>query len=169
MRLPITIDGEVLYAEIPDDEINKLITKKKKKTGYERANLGSSYYAINDFREIFEFDEENEPHDQSGYDVANYYTDKTVAENMARAQRLWNRIHRRAVELCEPIRPNSTMFVYTISFNNSTQNLFSNMWGSIRNLGEILFDTEEHCEQVIDEFYDELMWYFMEFKNRADM
>lgn len=134
MRLPITIDGEVLYAEIPDDEINKLITKKKKKTGYERANLGSSYYAINDFREIFEFDEENEPHDQSGYDVANYYTDKTVAENMARAQRLWNRIHRRAVELCEPIRPNSTMFVYTISFNNSTQNLFSNMWGEYTKL-----------------------------------
>ena len=27
----------------------------------------------------------------------------------------------------------------------------------------------EVADQVIDEFYDELMWYFTEFKNRADM
>lgn len=166
MRLPITIYGEVLYAEIPDEEINKLIAKKKKKTGYERAKLGQSYYSINDFREIFELDEENEPHDQSGYDVANYYTDKTVAENMARAQRLWNRIHRRAVELCEPIYQRKGGRLYTICFDQNK--IFADDW-VIRRFGEIYFDTEEHGNQVINEFHDELLWYFTEFRDRADM
>lgn len=168
MRLPITIDGEVLYAEIPDEEINKLIAKKNRKTGYERANLGSSYYAINDFGEIFEFDEENESHDQSGYNVANYYTDKTVAENMARVQRLWNQIHRRAVELCKPCCMGKEGRLYTIYFIPRDRFIYAASELG-RTHGVIHFDTEAHCEQVIDEFYDELMWYFTEFRGRADM
>ena len=168
MRLPITIDGEVLYAEIPDEEINKLIAKKKKKTWYERAKLGQSYYAINDFREIFEFDEENESHDQSGYDVANYYTDKEVAENMARVQKLWNQINRRSVELCEPVCTQEEILLYTIYFYpDGSEIQATSDFG--RCFGSIYFDTREHCQQVIDEFHDELMWYFTEFKNRADM
>lgn len=167
MRLPITIDGEVLYAEIPDEEINKLISKKKKKTGYERAKLGQSYYAINDFREIFEFDEENESHDQSGYDVANYYTDKEVAENMARVQRLWNQINRRSVELCESVRTQEEILLYTICFYpDGSEIQATSDFG--RYFGSIYFDTREHCQQVINEFYDDLLWYFTEFKNRAD-
>lgn len=169
MKIPITIDGEVLYAEIPDEEINKLVAKKNRKTGYERANLGSSYYAINDFREIFEFDEENEPHDQSGYDVANYYTDKTVAENMARAQLLWNKIHRRAIELCSPAIINSEQLCYTITFNSRTGDVFPTGWSAARAFGVVWFDTENHCRQVIDEFRDELLWYFTEFRDRADI
>lgn len=168
MRLPITIDGEVLYAEIPDEEINKLISKKKKKTGYERAKLGQSYYAINDFREIFEFDEENESHDQSGYDVANYYTDKEVAENMARVQRLWNQINRRSVELCESVRTQEEILLYTICFYpDGSEIQATSDFG--RYFGSIYFDTREHCQQVINEFYDDLLWYFTEFKNRADV
>lgn len=169
MRLPITIYGEVLYAEIPDEEINKLIAKKKKKTGYERAKLGQSYYAINDFREIFEFDEENESHDQSGYDVANYYTDKEVAENMARVQKLWNLIHRRAVQLCEPVDVATGGKAWTILYASEDREIKPNYLMNYRYFGNIWFDTKEHCQQVIDEFYDELMWYFTEFKNRADM
>lgn len=167
MKVQMTHNGKTVEVELTDEQFEKLFTEKK--TGYERVEVGELYYSINALSNPQKFTEDNELYDKTLFDCANYYSGKTVAENMARAQRLWNRIHRRAVELCEPIRPNTPMFVYTISFNNNTQNLFPNMWEVTRNLGEILFDTKEHCEQAIDEFHDDLLWYFTQFKDRADM
>ena len=167
MKVTLTVNGNSVDIELNTEQYEKLFPEEKK-TGYEKVNTTSYWHIDSDGVVLGEADY-NTYSARCRYEFANYFSDKTVAENMARAQRLWNRIHRRAVELCEPIRPNTPMVVYTISFNNNTQNPFPNMWRATRNLGEILFDTEEHCEQAIDEFYDELMWYFTEFKDRADM
>lgn len=117
MRLPITIDGEVLYAEIPDEEIN----------------------------------------------------DKTLAENMARAQKLWKSINRRSVELCEPVDVATGGKAWTILYVSDIKEIKPVDLMYYRYFGNIWFDTKEHCQQVIDEFHDDLLWYFTEFKNRADM
>lgn len=168
MKATLTVNGNSVDIELNTEQYEKLFPEKKKKTGYEKVSATSYWHIDSDGVVLGEADY-NTYSARCRYEFANYFSDKIVAENMARAQRLWNRIHRRAVELCEPIRPNTPMFVYTISFNTSAPDLFPNIWKVTRNLGEILFDTEEHCQQVIDEFHDELMWYFTEFKDRADM
>ena len=170
MKATLTVNGNSVDIELNTEQYEKLFPEKKKKTGYEKVEEDEQYWYVDSVGNV--------PPDSAGWNLnwensryknANYFSDEEVANNMARAQRLWNRIHRRAVELCEPIRPNTPMFVYTISCNTSAPDLFPNIWKVTRNLGEILFDTEEHCQQVIDEFHDELMWYFTEFKDRADM
>lgn len=168
MKVQMTYNGKTVEVEVADDQFEKLFTEEKKKTGYERANFGSAYFVINDFINVSKLREDNESYDQSAYDIVNYYTDKTVANNMARAQRLWNRIHRRAVELCEPVYQRKDGSLYTICFDPQDNKIFADDWVT-RRFGEIYFDTEEHCKQVIEEFHDELLWYFTQFKDRADM
>lgn len=87
---------------------------------------------------------------------------------MARAQRLWNKIHRRAVELCDPVYQGEDDWYFTICYDPKSSNIYADNWIT-RRFGEIRFDTKEHCKQVIIEFQDELLWYFTEFKDRADM
>lgn len=166
----LIVGGKTINITISDEELDKLQPLKPKKTGYERANFGSAYFVINDFMNVSNLREDNESYDQSTYDIANYYTDKTVAKNMARAQRLWNRIHRRAVELCDPVLMTEQKFPVVIYFSkdeNSISILPSVVYG--RFFGTVFFDTKEHCKQVINEFRDELMWYFTEFRDRADI
>ena len=170
MKATLTVNGNSIDIELNTEQYEKLFPEEKKKTGYEKVEEDEQYWYVNSAMNIVcDCQGWHTEWDNMRYESVNYFSDESVAENMARAQRLWNRIHRRAVELCEPIRPNTPMSVYTISFNNNTQSPFPNMWRVTRNLGEILFDTQEHCNQVIDEFYDELMWYFTEFRDRADM
>lgn len=169
MKATLTVNGNSIDIELNTEQYEKLFPEKKKKTGYERVKTDDTYWYINTWLSIWADNDDRDNRSDNRFENANYFSDETVANNMARAQRLWNSIHRRAVELCKPIRPNTPMFVYTISFNNNIHHLFPNMWEVTRNLGEILFDTKEHCEQVIDEFHDELIWYFTEFKDRADM
>ena len=170
MKATLTVNGNSIDIELNTEQYGKLFPEEKKKTGYDKVKEYEQYWYVTSGGAALSCCSTVNPNfDSNLYNSGNYYSSKIVAENMARAQKLWKQIHRRAVELCKPIRPNTPMFVYTISFNNNTQSLFPNMWNNTRNLGEILFDTEEHCEQTINEFHDELMWYFTEFKDRADM
>lgn len=167
MKVTITKDGRSVEAEIPDEQFEKLFADKK--TGYERVNRGSHYYGINAMINAQCFTEDTGSYEKNLYDSGNYFSDKTVAENMARAQRLWNKIHRRAIELCEPIQTTQMIQYYVISYDMTLNKVVVGGWTTFRGFGAVYFDTEAHCKQVIDEFHDELLWYFTEFKDRADM
>lgn len=166
MKVTITKDGKSVEAEIPDEQFEKLFADKK--TGYERVNKGSHYYGINAMINAQSFTEYNGSYEKNLYDSGNYFSDKTVAENMARAQCLWNKIHRRAVELCEPVSALKEGLVYTIYYSKSNGRIHATAEYGIH-FGAIYFDTKEHCRQVINEFKDELLWYFTEFRDRSDM
>lgn len=168
MKVVITKDGKSVEAEIPDEQFEKLFVEEKN-TGYEKVGKGKQYLYVDSFGNV-------SPDvagwtlnwDNKRYKNANYFSDKKVAENMARAQRLWNRIHRRTVELCEPVSTLKEGLVYTIYYVKSENQIrATSEYG--RCFGAIYFDTREHCRQVINEFRDELLWYFTEFKDRADM
>lgn len=166
MKAQLTCNGKTVEVDVADEQFEKLFADKK--TGYERAERNAKYYHLDSYFDACGCDETSHKYDNHLFDVANYYSDKTVAENMARAQRLWNKIHRRAVELCEPIYQRKDGSLYTICFDPQDNKIFADDWVT-RHFGEIYFDTEEHGNQVINEFHDELLWYFTEFKDRADM
>lgn len=167
MKVVITKGNKSVEAEIPDEQFEKLFAEKKK-TGYERVENNEFYWFMDSGLEKVGVYDQRSSDDCERYEFANYFSDKTVAENIARAQKLWNRIHRRAVELCEPVYQREDGSLYTICFDPQDNKIFADDWVT-RHFGEIYFDTEEHGNQIINEFYDELFWYFTEFKDRADM
>ena len=167
MKVQMTHNGKTVEVELTDEQFEKLFTEKK--TGYERVEVGELYYSVNALSNPQKFTEDNASYDKTLFDCANYYSGKTVAENMARAQRLWNKIHRRAIELCEPVCVSEVGSIYQIVFMVRGNNIIPLPRSGTRSFGTVWFDTEEHCEQVIDEFHDELLWYFTLLKDRADM
>lgn len=166
MKVQMTYNGKTVEVEVADEQFEKLFAGKK--TGYERVETDDTYWYINTWLSTWADNDDRDNRSDNRFENANYFSDKTVANNMARAQRLWNKIHRRAVELCEPVYQRKDDWYFTICFDPKSSNIYADDWIT-RRLGLIYFDTVEHCEQVINEFRDELMWYFTEFKDRADM
>lgn len=164
-EVQLIVDGKTINITISDEELAKLQPPKPKKTGYERVTEGEKCWFIDELVSADSDFESNNTYNDELYKNANYFSDITVAKNMARAQRLWNRVHRRAVELCNPAHLKGTL--YTICFT-PPDGLIRSVPEGCRNYGSIYFDTKDHCRQVIDEFRDELMWYFTEFRDRAD-
>lgn len=167
MKAQLICNGKTIEVEVADEQFEKLFADKK--TGYDRSKKSESYWSIGYDGSITWVHDYHDDYNDKVYKNANYFSDKTVAENMARAKRLWNKIHRRSVELCDPINIIESGVRYMISFETISNRLFVEKSYTYRPLGCIYFDTEEHCNQAIGEFHDELIWYFTEFKDRADM
>lgn len=169
MKAQLICNGQTIEVEVSEEQVKKLFSEKKK-TGYERAEAHAGpYWSITDLVGAkWNLDDSYSNYDDEVYENANYYTDKEVADNMAKAQRLWNRIHRRSVELCKPCYRWADGELYTIIFSPNEEFICA-VRTNERQIGSIYFDTEEHCKQVIGEFREELMWYFTEFIDRSDM
>ena len=76
---------------------------------------------------------------------------------------------RRSAELCEKVNwrnPETKKYYIIYDYEDDELGVDFCIFG--RGLEEIYFDTEEHAEQVIEEFKDELLWYFTKFQSRMD-
>jgi len=90
-------------------------------------------------------------------------------KEIKRAEVLYNNMLRRSNELCEKIDWNNRkQLKYSIAFSYSEKCLFIDSVWFVRAFGFVYFDTKEHAQQVMEEFRDELIWYFTEFKERMD-
>lgn len=158
-------DGREIEIEISEDELLKF--KPKMKTGYEKAGHGHTYSFVNTYGEVRTLGDEGSD-DDLNYDIANYYSDRTVAENNARADKLMRQLRRFAVEhRNEQLEwTNIKQNKYIIYFNYTTQGIESaSEDNSSRVFGSIYFDSEEIADVAIYTFRDELMWYFTEYKD----
>lgn len=162
----ITIDGKV-YDLVPREET----TPKPKKTGYERADPDVVYFTDDAFpKKPSEYAERSNDYDDTAFENANYYTDKKLAEDNIRADRLLRRLRRfSAVNRKNKIDwENSNQAKFIIFFDYDDEELPVTKKYFIRHFGEIYFDTEELAEKAIEEFKDDLMWYFTEYKDIAE-
>ena len=168
MKLTGTYNGKTIELELTEEQVEVLKQREKKKTGWERAKEREPYWVC-DGDTVFDNEEENLSCDDEVFDCANYFSNKTLAQNIARAQTLQRKLWRRSAELCEKMNwKDSTIKKYSIYYNYDIDSLRTSCTLFYRGLGEIYFDTKEHAEQVIEEFKDELIWYFTEFKSRMD-
>lgn len=166
MKAKLIVEGKEFDIEINDLELAKLV-KPPKKTGYERVSPGDDYFYVVD-ADVCSMDEDASSGDEESYEVANYYSDRIVAENNARADKLLRQLRRFAVEH----RENSICWVkghfnykwrIIYDYSNDRVNLTKG-WGR-RNVFAIYFDTEEAANLAIETFHDELIWYFTEYKD----
>lgn len=165
MKLTGTYNGKTIELELTEEQVEILEQADKKKTGWERANYKEEYY--NEY--VFPLIEVGAYADDLKFKEAKYFSDRILAENICRAQNLQRKLWRRSAELCEKLDwRNPETGKYYIYYNYDSDELLVTVDWTDRGMGEIYFDTEEHAEQVIEEFKDELIWYFTEFKSRMD-
>ncbi len=168
MKLTGTYNGKPIEFELTEEQVEVLKQREKKKTGWERAKERESYWVC-DGDTVFDNEEENLSCDDEVFDCANYFSNKTLAQNIARAQTLKRKLWRRSAELCEKmnLRDSETQ-KYCITYDVDNNVLYVSPAWNFNDFGQVYFDTKEHAEQVIEEFKDELLWYFTKFESRMD-
>ncbi len=168
MKAKLIIEGKEIEVEISEEEYKKLQPSEEKKTGYERVAEESDYFYANS-RGYVETASEDcyDDIDNEYYESANYYSSETVAENNARADKLMRQLRRFAVEhRGHGVDFNSTKTEkHYIYYNYDYNELRTTYMFYAKHFGAIHFDSEETANAAIEEFHDELIWYFTEYKD----
>jgi len=165
MKAKLIVEGREFPIEIQDPELQKLLTPKKK-TGYERVERGETYYYIDCDNDVGASEEQHLCGDADAYNVCNYYSDDTIAENNARADKLMRQLRRFAVEHRESNlgwKDNAVKFGIFYLYD-SNELCVSSVYNQ-REAGAVYFDSEHFACLAIETFHDELIWYFTEYKD----
>ena len=171
MKVELKVNGKTVQVEMTEEQLKELgVIKERSRTGYERVKKGEMYYVINtkddSMMNIKEFNDET---DEQCYNIGNYYNDKIIAENNARADRLlcclrqWQALNDRVINW-----KNKDIRKYTIRYDYAM-----NMFNVIPNfcercLNDVYFTTRETAQRAINVFKVELEWYFTQYKQRLD-
>ena len=164
MKAKLIIEGKEIEIEISEEEYKKL---QPSETGYERVAKNSDYFYVNIGGNVGTGIDNYCYADDKYYKSANYYSSDVVAENNARADKLLRQLRRFSVEHRK----------YKTNFNSINANRFYIIYQCEINeikpyhtsyaiyFGAIYFDSEETVQAAINEFHDELIWYFTEYKD----
>ena len=158
----ITLCGSLILPRVEDKPLEKPV----KKTGYERVEYGNYYFTIDNDCIVHEQTDDSD-YDDTVYQAANYYSDKTVAKNNARADTLLRKLRRFAVEhrKKELDWENDCQSKVYIEYCHDRCAFEIDEDFDYQSFGKIYFDSEETAEAAINEFKDELLWYFTEYKD----
>ena len=167
MKAKLIIEDKEIEVEISEEEYKKLHSSEEKKTGYERVAESDIYFYANTKGDVETACEDCYDVDDEYYESANYYSDKTVAENNARADKLMRQLRRFSVghrERGVNLNDINTK-QYCIYYDYGNNILAAAFTICAKTFGTILFDSEETANAAIDEFHNELIWYFTEYKD----
>ena len=167
MKAKLIIEGKEIEVEISEEEYKKLQSEEEKKTGYERVSESDIYFYANSRGYVETCTEDYYSVDNEYYESANYYSDKPVAENNARADKLMRQLRRFAVEHreCGVSFDDINIEKYYICYDYASDELEVSSVVFSRNFGAIYFGSKETVNAAIDKFHDELIWYFTEYKD----
>ena len=163
--MKVTIKGKEIELELTDEQKAAVERALKPNTGWERVALSDTYFTVDNKGFLRNIKEDRSEYDNQVYDNANYFTRSELTMNIVRAQTLQRKLWRRSAELCKGGNWSSWCYIY-YDYKEHKFNTISSCY--LKDLGQVYFDTEEHAEQVLEEFRDELTWYFTEFKSRMD-
>ena len=164
MKAKLIIEDKEIEVEISEEEYKKL---QSSETGYERVAEDSDYFYVNIGGNVGTGIDNYWFADDKQYKSANYYSSDVVARNNARADKLMRQLRRFSVEHRK----------YKTNFNSINANRFYIIYQCEINeikpyhtsyaiyFGAIYFDSEETAQAAINEFHDELIWYFTEYKD----
>lgn len=164
MKATLKLNGKEYEVEVSEEMAKDL--EKPQKTGYERVEVNKIYYYFGGVEYDWQHDTETFT-DKELYEIANYYSDKTVAENNARADALMRKLRRFAVEHREKkfCWNDETQLKYEIYYFHKDQDIKISPYQHCQSFGGVYFDTQETAEAALEEFKDELLWYFTEYRD----
>lgn len=168
MKLTGTYNGKPIELELTEEQVEVLKQREKKKTGWERVEKGERYF-INAIRVAQQEEKTGSSSDDTYYKNASYFANETLLRHILTAQLLQRKLWRRSAELCEKMNlRDSEIQKYCITYDVDNDVLYVSSAWNLNDFGQVYFDTKEHAEQVIEEFNDELLWYFTKFESRMD-
>lgn len=179
MQVELKVNDKSVQAEISEEQLKETVLfeqlkklgliEDKPRTGYERVEKGEMYYLVDIYNNIMRVTEDNDQGDKQCYSTGNYYSDKMIAENNARADRLlrqlrqWQALNDRAINWKnKDIRKYTIRYDYAMNMFNVIPNVCE------RCLNDVYFTTRETAQRAINVFKDELIWYFTEYVQRLD-
>ena len=167
MKAKLIIENKEIEIEISEEEYKKLQPPEEKKTGYERVPKSSVYLYVSYNDKVDTTVEDCYDVDNECYESANYYSSDVVAENNARADRLMRQLRRFSVEHrgCGVNLNDTNTEKYYIYYDYVSNKFGVAFTFYARVFGVMYFDSEETANAAIDEFRDELIWYFTEYKD----
>ena len=167
MKATLIIEGKEIEIEISEEEYKKLHSPKEKKTGYERVLPDNEFYYAASRGCIESGIDAYDYIDNEYYESANYYSSPIIADNNIRADNLMRQLRRFAVQHRKRgVNLNDTNTKkYYICYDYENNELGATFTFVGRVFGIIYFDSEEAINTAIDEFHDELIWYFTEYKD----
>ena len=183
MKVELKVNDKSVQAEIPEEQLKETVLfeqlkklgliEDKPKTGYERREEcnNKKYYFVNTIDLVIE-NENTVLFDQNRYDVGNYYSDKTIAENNARADRLlrqlkqWQAQNDKAISISD--WKNEGIIKYFIAYNYRSSLFEIGRCSRRREPNIIYFTTKDKVSKAGKNFRDELEWYFTEYQQRLD-
>ena len=170
MKVELKANGKTVQVEMTEEQAKILgLVEERSRTGYERVEVEETYYLVEVDDEITNM-KHNGQLDRDCYDVGNYYSNKTIAENNARADRLLRHLRQWQAQNDEPISVedwnNESKKKWFIIY--SSEEMYAEYYYIMRLPNTIYFATKEKAEEAIEVFKDELLWYFTEYVQRLD-
>lgn len=165
MKAKLLIEGKEIEVEISEEDYKRITEEKK--TGYERVPEMNDFYYLA-YRGNVEVSVDNyDKYDDDCYKAANYYSDKFIAENNARADLLMRQLRRFAAEHRENKLNwyNTNNRKYYITYDFEDNKISANYKTFLKAFGVTYFDSQKTAQAAIEEFHDELIWYFTEYQD----
>lgn len=173
MKVELKANGKTVQVEMTEKQLKELgLIEDKPKTGYERVKNNEIYYLVDIYDNIMRITEDNDQGDKQSYDTGNYYSDKAIAENNARAGRLLCCLRQWQAQNDKPISmsdwKNNNISKYYVDYDCFNELFFVAHAVHRRFLNNIYFTSKEKAKEAIEVFNDELLWYFTEYVQRLD-
>ena len=170
MKFKITGEnGKSIEVDLTEEQMEALGLKQEfKYTGYELGDDKVFFRSLNNGLA-------QQCHDRYAkticLDNATAYSDYKLAEDNARADLLMRRLRRYAAQhggmpRVEDWKVNAKRhsLIYYISYNYANGSLYVETHYFLRGFGGIFFHSCVACEDAIEEFKDELIWYFTKYE-----
>lgn len=166
-------NGKTIDMELTKEQEELINQNDKKRTGYEKVTYGDTYYSSdngglsNDDTNISMNDYVRDYIDNSKYENADYYNDKTLAKNLAKADTLMRKLRRFSVEnggsFSREEWANDDILKYYMVFNYDDNRIETDWIHDYKHLGQVYFRSGEIAQKAIDTFKEDLIWYFTEY------
>ena len=170
MQVELKANGKTVQVEMTEEQLKELGLIEEQRTGYERVKKGEMYYLVDIYNNIMRVTEYNDQGDKQSYSTGNYYSNKMIAENNARADRLLRQLRQWQAQNDEVISKedwnNESKKKWFIIY--SSGEMYAEYYYIMRLPNTIYFATKEKAEEAIEAFRDELIWYFTEYVQRLD-
>lgn len=172
MQVELKVNDKSVRVEMTEEQLKELGLIEEQRTGYERVKKGEMYYLVDIYNNIMRVTEDNDQGDKQCYSTGNYYSDKIISENNARADRLlrqlrqWQAQNDKAISISD--WKNNNILKYYIDYDCFNDQPFVTYAIRYRCPNTIYFTSEEKAEEAIEAFRDELLWYFTEYVQRLD-
>lgn len=172
-KLQLIINGKevVVPLDLSPDLVNQIYAAKTADhplTGWEAPEADSEfpYYYEDALGRIqtLESNEDTRAQLDLLYSKANCFANKAIAKDLARGDLLLRQLRRFSVINRKNPIDYEMGGGWTITYNYQDNCLECGVTGNWKALGDVVFDTEETARQAINEYAEELIWYFTQMR-----